>query len=97
MASSDTALNAPLAVALSAISAVLRELPGKGMVIGGIAVIAHDVPRTTRDIDATVRADDLEDLVARCRRHGIVPRIDDAVPFAPRCSRNPSGWAPSSE
>jgi hypothetical protein len=56
------------------------------MIIGGVAVIARGVPRTTRDIDATVEGPglDLGELVAGLARHGIVPRIDDAVAFASR-------------
>lgn len=54
------------------------------MIIGGIAVIARGVRRFTTDIDAAVRGDavTVERLVAALARHGIVPRIDDAVAFA---------------
>ncbi len=56
------------------------------MVIGGIAVIARGFLRTTRDIDATIEAGDVDvgELVATLAAHGIVPRIDDAVAFAKR-------------
>jgi hypothetical protein len=54
------------------------------MLIGGIAVIARGVPRTTRDIDATVAGagTDLVHLIRLLATHGIEPRIEDAVGFA---------------
>lgn len=54
------------------------------MIIGGMAVIAAGVPRQTIDIDATVlgRTSDLEEVVATLARHGITPRISDALQFA---------------
>jgi hypothetical protein len=54
------------------------------MIIGGIAVIARGVPRLTRDIDATVvgGGTNLEALLTILKRHGIVPRVEDAVRFA---------------
>ena len=56
------------------------------MCIGGIAVIAQGVRRTTTDIDATFRAEgvNLEALLRRFVRHGIRPRVPDAVTFARR-------------
>lgn len=54
------------------------------MIIGGIAVIAHGVPRLTVDADATVWGEqiDLDDLVQILGQHQIVPRIPDALNFA---------------
>ena len=54
------------------------------MIIGGVAVIALGVPRLTVDIDATVEAAhvSIEQLVEVLGRHGITPRIPDAVAFA---------------
>jgi hypothetical protein len=54
------------------------------MIIGGVAVIAHGVPRVTRDIDATIlRTAQPVDLVLEVMgRHGIEPRIPDAAEFA---------------
>lgn len=54
------------------------------MVIGGIAVIARGVPRQTVDVDATVWAEgvELEALLRVLARHGILPRIADALDFA---------------
>ena len=54
------------------------------MIIGGVAVIAAGVPRQTIDIDATIRGRDsnLEAVAATFERHGITPRISDALQFA---------------
>ena len=53
------------------------------MVIGGIAVIAHGIPRTTGDIDATVRGDcDLDAFMSCLAAKGIIERIEGAVDFA---------------
>ena len=53
------------------------------MVIGGIAVIAHGVPRLTVDIDATVVATVTPAVAgAALARAGIMPRIPDAETFA---------------
>jgi hypothetical protein len=64
--------------------AALDELGAPSMIIGGIAVIAAGVPRETVDIDATVlgRSATLDDTVAALSRHGITPRVDDAIQFA---------------
>lgn len=54
-----------------------------GMVIGGIAVIARGVPRTTRDIDVTFAGTTgVAPLAAQLARVGISPRIPDAEAFA---------------
>jgi len=76
----DTAVTS----ALRALSAALTELGRPSMVIGGIAVIARGVPRTTLDIDATVWAEglDLDRALAVFAAHGIAPRVDDARAFA---------------
>lgn len=76
----DTAVTS----ALRALSAALTELGRPSMVIGGIAVIARGVPRTTFDIDAAVWADglDLDVALKVFAAHGIAPRIDDARSFA---------------
>ncbi len=56
----------------------------KGMIIGGMAVIAHGYPRVTTDIDATVLAtpDRLDSLLERLGTHHILPRIEKATDFA---------------
>ena len=54
-----------------------------GMVIGGIAVIARGVPRTTRDIDLTFAgATGIATLLDQLAVAGITPRIPDAEAFA---------------
>src|SRR3990170_7967596 len=55
----------------------------RGMIIGGIAVIALGYPRVTTDIDATmaVPLDALDDVLARFEQFGFLPRIDDAAGF----------------
>jgi len=70
--------------ALAALQRALREARVPWTVIGGIAVIARGVRRTTSDIDALVRGDAISagDLVRILKRHKIVPRIADAVEFA---------------
>ena len=70
--------------ALRAVADTLTELAVPTMVIGGVAVIARGVPRSTVDIDATVLIDsaELDRVAATCRRHGIAPRVDDAIGFA---------------
>ncbi|HEY5594290.1 MAG TPA: DUF6036 family nucleotidyltransferase [Nitrospiria bacterium] len=68
----------------------MRDLIGvlqadyKGMIIGGMAVIALGYPRVTTDIDATVLAapDRLDSLVERLGTHHILPRIEKAKDFA---------------
>jgi len=54
------------------------------MIIGGVAVIAHGVPRLTRDIDATIArsGNDIDAIVAVMEACQVVPRIDDAKGFA---------------
>ncbi len=70
--------------ALADLAGALESLPGPSMIIGGIAVIAHGVPRVTRDIDATIAAaaNPVPALLAAMAARGIEPRIDDAVSFA---------------
>jgi hypothetical protein len=70
--------------ALRALVDALEDIPAPSMIIGGVAVIAAGVPRQTVDIDATIRGRDsnLDDVVATLARHGITPRINDALQFA---------------
>jgi Nucleotidyltransferase of unknown function (DUF6036) len=70
--------------ALDTLARALHESGAPWMVIGGIAIIAHGVRRFTTDIDAAVRGDAVrpETLLAILKRHGIVPRIEDALSFA---------------
>lgn len=77
-------LKGPLGEALRSVAKALSELPVPGMLIGGMAVIARGVPRLTRDVDATVALGELNTnmLVSELAKHGLVPRIEDAVEFA---------------
>lgn len=70
--------------ALSSLAAALEEAGVPSMLIGGLAVIAHGVPRQTVDIDAAAWAEslDLEEFVGTLREHGVVGRIPDLLPFA---------------
>lgn len=70
--------------ALAALNEALSAVKAATMIIGGIAVIARGVPRSTVDVDATVWGADvaLDDLFATLKAHGIVPRIPDAEEFA---------------
>jgi hypothetical protein len=72
---------------IDALDALQRALDDHGtpsMIIGGVAVIAHGIPRLTVDVDATVVAAglDLDDLIDTLSRHDIRARIPDAVAFA---------------
>lgn len=82
----STVADQKLLEALAALISALRSCGAPSMVIGGIAVIAHGVPRLTTDIDATVWFEDidLEDLFALLARNGIEPRLGDALDFARR-------------
>ena len=70
--------------ALGAVASALQEIGAPSMIIGGVAVIAHGVPRLTVDIDATVVAAGLDvgGLASALARHDIRPRIPDAPAFA---------------
>ena len=70
--------------ALGALVSALSEAGAPFMIIGGIAVIARGVRRFTTDIDAAVRGDAITvvRLARVLARHGIEPRIEDAVAFA---------------
>jgi hypothetical protein len=74
---------------LSAVGLAQRALDASGvpaMLIGGVAVIAHGVPRTTLDVDATLEGPlaDLDALVEAWGALGLEPRVDGAVEFARR-------------
>ena len=70
--------------ALGALAQALAENGAPWMIIGGIAVIARGVRRMTTDIDAAVKGDAVapERLVENLAKHGIVPRIAEALKFA---------------
>jgi hypothetical protein len=70
--------------ALAALGRALDSAGRPWMIIGGLAVIAHGVPRATIDIDATVSAGlvDVDALLAALSAEGITGRIPDAAGFA---------------
>jgi hypothetical protein len=70
--------------ALGALRDGLQALGVPWAIIGGVAVIAHGVPRYTADVDATVSAPDerLERIFDVLGHGGITPRIDGALEFA---------------
>jgi hypothetical protein len=72
--------------ALRAVLALLDDLPGPAMIIGGLAVIAQGHVRTTEDIDVTVSGASVTpgSVIDVAARHGIRSRIDDPVAFAER-------------
>lgn len=77
-------LKGGLRIAMGAVADALSTLPLSGMIIGGVAVVARGVPRTTRDVDLTVEGGKLAlpDLVAQLELVGFEPRIDGAIAFA---------------
>ncbi len=70
--------------AIASLARALSLLPAPGMLIGGIAVIARGVARTTRDVDATVSSEgaSLDEILSVLDEQGLRPRIDDALGFA---------------
>lgn len=81
---SKPALRGSLKTAIAAVARALAKMPVPGMLIGGIAVIARGVPRTTRDVDATLGAEpgQLDEVLRVFAKEELVPRIDDARTFA---------------
>jgi predicted nucleotidyltransferase len=69
---------------LAKLERALAEPRTTWMIIGGFAVIAHGVRRTTEDIDLVVRGEeaDARRLVATFEPYGIRPRVADAETFA---------------
>lgn len=70
--------------ALADLMRLLDTVGHPGIVIGGIAVIAHGFARTTGDIDASVLAtpDDIESILRCAKRVGFAPRVTHAADFA---------------
>jgi uncharacterized nucleotidyltransferase DUF6036 len=53
------------------------------MIIGGVAVIAHGVARTTHAVDATLATNrDIAQIFGQLERFDLYPRIEDALAFA---------------
>jgi hypothetical protein len=70
--------------ALRALTTALETFDAPSMIIGGVAVIAHGVPRLTVDIDASIVAAglDIAQLETALASHGIRGRLPDAAAFA---------------
>lgn len=70
--------------ALDALQRALDDHGAPAMIIGGVAVIAHGIPRLTVNVDASVVAAglDLDRLIDMLGRHDIRARIPDAAAFA---------------
>jgi len=84
-----TAAAPPPAPFLAALEAVTGALAASGLahaLMGGLAAVAHGVPRATLDIDVTVALGtcDVAELMEGLTRHGLRPRHADAVAFARR-------------
>jgi predicted nucleotidyltransferase len=81
---SRRSLSSGIVQALADVAKVIDAHEHRAAVIGGIAVIARGVQRLTRDIDiAIVGADQsCAALADELQRHGIAPRIADAIAFA---------------
>ena len=73
-----------LAKTLHALARVLDDLPAPAMLIGGMAVIARGLPRTTRDIDVAVLGGKvpLDRLLACLEEGGFEPRMTRPLDFA---------------
>jgi hypothetical protein len=83
-AKQGTSLKSGIAAAAAAVAAAIESLPAPGMIIGGVAVILHGVPRLTRDVDATVDGSSISvvELARHLEGYDIVQRIEDALAFA---------------
>ena len=70
--------------ALADLAKALRRIEAPGMVIGGIAVIAHGVARQTVDIDATILATQIDpsQILETLAESSILPRIPNVLEFA---------------
>ena len=70
--------------ALGELAPVLERYSGHSLLIGGIAVIAHGVPRVTRDIDIAFAGAEvaLSSLAAELALAGFVFRIEGGLAFA---------------
>jgi hypothetical protein len=87
VAKRKAAATSPLRGLGAALAAVTKWLTAAGVefaIIGGVAASLRGHPRLTKDVDVVVHAEEgtWEPLMRRGARHGLHPRIDDALPFA---------------
>lgn len=75
-----------IAAALGAAGAALQQLPARGMLIGGLAVVARGLVRTTRDIDLAVEGGqvDPKTVLSVFESAGFEARVEDPIGFAAR-------------
>ena len=76
----------PLFDCLAAVQRVFEAFGNCGVIIGGVAVGLMAKPRATIDVDAMILLDldELPELLAVARAHGLQPRISDPADFARR-------------
>jgi len=70
--------------ALRAVQNVINQFANQGVIIGGIAVSLLGKPRLTADVDAILLAsiEQIPEILRIARGEGILPRINDVIPFA---------------
>ena len=70
--------------ALRDVVGFLASLPGRGVIIGGVAVAFTSRARVTRDIDATIfpKSESVQDILLAASTFQLEPRIADAGDFA---------------
>jgi hypothetical protein len=83
---------APLLAPLVALQHLLDKFPGKGVIIGGIAVSLVGIPRLTADLDALIMisTEELPSLFKAAKNEGMEERIPNALKFA---HERPELWA----
>lgn len=76
----------PLLEPLDALQRLLNRFPGRGMIIGGIAVSFLGRSRLTVDLDAVLMAsaEEIPVVLRAASQEGIEPRADGALDFARR-------------
>jgi hypothetical protein len=84
---------------LRSLAALLEEMNLPAMVIGGLAVAVHGLPRMTRDADVTValELDQLQRALNAAQKTGFAARVSDPFKFAADTNvlplqRTDDGW-----
>lgn len=80
----DRSAESQIEKAVAAVAKFIKALKAPAAVIGGIAVSAQGVPRTTADVDVAVAADPrtARAVLKTARAAGLEPRVPDAIKFA---------------